>query len=406
MSTNITLMQDAIEAELLPTVTKNGTRIVVQHNALAEARYKLSLRGQKLLIRLIAELDQRSDDFTEIKLHLRDFAALAAQERNDVTFAHFVEAAEQIMGRFVAITQPPVVGEEQARQLVCHWISSFEKNPNDKSITFSFDKKLKPYLLGLKRSFFVYRPLYAFNLGSTYSIRLYQWAKSREYLRRPQQVSVDELRLALGTIEFDGRGRIQKETLKRYADFNRVALKPAKEEINKNTDISLSFREVKRPGTKIVTALVFSVRRNEGQALRGFEFPQDPQFELSFRDKEIADTVPDTEFLLSSIKNMYQLNDEQVAKVCGYISKNGIDYVREKITLTELQPRENVARYFLAALRDDFKLPVSRVPETKRQRKVPPPPLPVAPEQTDEERLAGAQRLRELRQTLASNVKS
>ena len=106
MSTNITLMQDAIEAELLPTVTKNGTRIVVQHNALAEARYKLSLRGQKLLIRLIAELDQRSDDFTEIKLHLRDFAALAAQERNDVTFAHFVEAAEQIMGRFVAITNP------------------------------------------------------------------------------------------------------------------------------------------------------------------------------------------------------------------------------------------------------------------------------------------------------------
>jgi plasmid replication initiation protein len=395
-------MQEEIEPELIPTVVKHGNRIVVQHNALAEARYKLSLRAQKLLIRLIAELDQRSDDFTEIKLPLKDFAALAAQERNDVTFAHFVEAAEQFLGRFVAITQPPVAGEEQARQLVCHWISSFEKNPNDKSITFSFDKKLKPYLLGLKRTFFVYRPLYAFNLGSTYSIRLYQWAKSREYLRRPQQVSVDELRLALGTIEFDGRGRVQKETLKRYADFNRVALKPAKEEINKKTDISLSFREVKQPGTKIVSALVFSVRRNEAQALRGFELPQDPQFELSFRDKEIGKAISDTDLLFNNVRNLYQLNDEQMAKVSGYISKNGIEYVREKVTLTELEPRENVARYFMAALRDDFKLPVRRVAEPKRPRKTAAAALPAEPEQTDDERLAGAQRLRDLRRSLAS----
>jgi plasmid replication initiation protein len=395
-------MEEEIQPALAPTVVKHGNRVVVQHNALAEARYKLSLRPQKLLIRLIAELDQRSEDFTEIRLSLRDFAALTVQERNDVTFAHFVEAAEQIMGRFVAITQAPIPGEELPRQLVCHWISSFEKNPNDKSITFSFDKKLKPYLLGLKRSFFVYRPLYAFNLGSTYSIRLYQWAKSREYLRRPQEASVDELRLALGTIEFDGRGRVQKETLKRYADFNRVALKPAKEEINRKTDLSLSFREVKQPGTKIVTALVFTIRRNEGQALRGFEIPQDQQFELSFRGKEIDGAIADTALLLSHLRNVYQLNDEQLAKVSGYISKNGIEYVREKITLTELEPRDNVARYFMAALRDDFKLPVRQLREPKRPRKAPVPEIAAEPEHTDEERVAAAQRLRDLRQSLAA----
>jgi plasmid replication initiation protein len=395
-------MEEEIQPALAPTVVKHGNRVVVQHNALAEARYKLSLRPQKLLIRLIAELDQRSEDFTEIRLSLRDFAALTVQERNDVTFAHFVEAAEQIMGRFVAITQAPIPGEELPRQLVCHWISSFEKNPNDKSITFSFDKKLKPYLLGLKRSFFVYRPLYAFNLGSTYSIRLYQWAKSREYLRRPQEASVDELRLALGTIEFDGRGRVQKETLKRYADFNRVALKPAKEEINRKTDLSLSFREVKQPGTKIVTALVFTIRRNEGQALRGFEIPQDQQFELSFRGKEIDGAIADTALLLSHLRNVYQLNDEQLAKVSGYISKNGIEYVREKITLTELEPRDNVARYFMAALRDDFKLPVRQLREPKRPRKAPVPEIAAELEHTDEERVAAAQRLRDLRQSLAA----
>jgi plasmid replication initiation protein len=386
------------------TVERNATRIVVQHNALAEARYKLSLRAQKLLIRLIAELDQHQEDFTEIKLSLRDFAAFAAQEANDVTFAHFVEAAEQFLGRFVAVSQAPVPGEALARELVCHWISSIEKNPNDKSITFSFDKKLKPYLLGLKRSFFSYREVCALNLSSTYSIRLYQWAKAREYLRRPQTVTVDELRLALGTIEYDGRGRILKDSLRRYADFNRVALKPAIAEINKKSDIFLSFREVKKPGTKIVCAVVFTIGRNEKRVPAGFEPPEDPQFELSLEDDGSTEGPADSAALLEKVRTSYQLSEAQVSKVAGYIAARGIDYVREKITLTESQPRENAGRFFMAALRDDFKLPVRYKPEPKRLRAR--SPEPVALEQSpasDAELATVLEKFRTFRRSFAAS---
>jgi hypothetical protein len=37
-------------------------------------------------------------------------------------------------------------------------------------------------------------------------------------------------------------------------------------------------------------------------------------------------------------------------------------YVLEKIELAERQPRDNMAGYFLAALRDDYKMPVRYVP--------------------------------------------
>jgi plasmid replication initiation protein len=395
------------EANLLPVLDNQAVRVVVQHNALAEARYRLSLRAQKLLIRLIAELDQRSDDFSEVKLGLSDFAEFAAQERNDVTFAHFIEAAEQFLGRFVAITQPPVPGEAQARQLVCHWISSLEKNPNDKSITFSFDKKLKPYLLGLKRSFFVYRTLYAFNLGSAYGIRLYQWAKSRQYLKRPQQMSVEELRCSLGTIEFDARGHVIKESLKRYADFKRVALKPALKEINEKTDITLVFKELKQPGTKIVVALVFSVRQKETPlpSDTAFRFPEDSQFELALRATEEAISPEDPDFL-ENLRASYQLSEEQIGKIKGYIKNRGLGYVREKLTLTEMEPRENAARYLLAALRDDFKPPVKLVPEKKKQVKRPAPSLPLEEVRSEQSQAIAAQKLRELRQILANTVSS
>lgn len=385
-------------------VERYENRMVVQHNALAEARYKLSLRAQKLLIRLIAELDQHQADFTEIKLYLREFAAFAAQDAGDVTFAHFVDAAEQFLGRFVAVTQAPVPGEALARELVCHWISSIEKNPNDKSITFSFDKKLKPYLLGLQRSFFSYREVCALNLSSTYSIRLYQWAKSREYLRRPQTVTVDELRLALGTIEYDGRGRILKDSLRRYADFNRVALKPAIAELNKKSDIYLSFRELKKPGTKIVCAVVFTIGRNEKRALGGFEPPENPQFELSLEEGGNAEGGTESAALLEKVKTAYRLSEAQVSKVAGYAEARGIEYVREKITLTESQPRENAGRFFMAALRDDFKLPVRYKPEPKRARAR--PSQTAAPEESpasDAERATVLARFRTFRQNFAAS---
>jgi plasmid replication initiation protein len=396
-------MQQLEDSNFVPEADLTSRRVVVQHNALAEARYRLSLRAQKLLIRLIAELDQHSDDLSEVRLSLGDFAVLAAQERNDVTFAHFCDAAEQFLGRFVAINQPRMAGEEQSRQLLCHWISSIEKNPNDKSITFSFDKKLRPYLMGLKRTFFAYRTLYAFNLDSTYGIRLYQWAKSREFLKRPQQVSVDELRLSLGTIEFDGGGKIVKESLRRYADFNRVAVRPAIKEINEKTDISLAFREIKRPGTKIVASLVFTVRQKEASSpgLKGFEIPVEPQFELFQGPEDAATALSELPDLLAHVKITFQLNDEQEKKVDGYIKRNGIGYVREKLTLTEMEPRENAARYFLAALRDDFKPPIRTPGRARKTTRRPMAPVVEERMQTDEERRLAAEKLRELRRILA-----
>jgi plasmid replication initiation protein len=397
-------MRQLEEMDFLPDPDPQVARLVVQHNALAEARYRLSLRAQKLLIRLIAELDQRSDDFSEVRLSLADFAVLAAQERNDVTFAHFCDAAEQFLGRFVAITQPPIAGEEQSRQLLCHWISSIEKNPNDKSITFSFDKKLRPYLLGLKKNFYFYHTLYAFNLGSAYGIRLYQWAKSREYLKRPQQVTVDELRLSLGTIEFDGRGKVVKESLKRYADFNRVAVRPAMKEINEKTDICLAFREVKRPGTKIVASLVFSVRQKEATPkLKTHEIPVASQFDL-FRGSAVATELSEPQELLDYVAATFQLNDDQERKVDGYIQRNGIEYLREKLTLTELEPRENAARYFMAALRDDFKLPVRHGDHPKKSSKRPAPSTVEEVPKTEEELRAATEQAREMKLAVATNL--
>jgi plasmid replication initiation protein len=369
-------------------------KMVVQHNALAEAKYRLSVRAQKLLIRLLAELDRRNDDFGEIKLFLRDFAKLASGDPGDVLYKEFIETAKQFMGQFVSITQSPVPGERLPRGLICHWISSMEKNPNDKSITFSFDPKLRPYLLGLSRNYFAYHTLHAFNLDSAYSIRLYQWAKSREYLRRPQQVALHDLRHFLGTVEIDCDGVITKESLKRYNDFKKVALQPAVREINKKTDISVAFHEIKQPGTKIICAIIFSITMKEGAEPVLIEAQFRAQPELPLQNTSQEEAIDEEARILGHIKTTYQLNNEQIKKIQGYIVANGMKYVLDKIAVTESQPRDNTARFFLAALRDDYKLPVRHIPpkKVKPKREV----LP-APEISEEECRRSAEQLREWR---------
>jgi plasmid replication initiation protein len=355
-------------------------KMVVQHNALAEAKYRLSVRAQKLLIRLLAELDRRNDDFTEIKLFLRDFAKLASGDPGDVLYKEFLETAKQFMGQFVSITQSPVPGEKLPRGLICHWISSMEKNPNDKSITFSFDPKLRPYLLGLSRNYFAFHTLHAFNLDSAYSIRLYQWAKSREFLRRPQQVEVQDLRHFLGTVEIDSDGVITKESLKRYNDFKKVALQPAVREINKKTDINIAFHELKQPGTKIICAIIFSITMKEGAEPVFIDAEFRAQPELPLQDTPIEETVDEEAKMLNHIEEAYQLNNDQVTRVQSYIAESGMQYVLDKISVTEREPRDNVARFFLAALRDDYKIQVRHVPVKKPKPRT--EPLPEVGEET------------------------
>lgn len=368
---------EQLELDGMPAAATRGR--VYQHNVLAEARYRLSLRAQRLLVKLISELDTMEDAFVEVRLTLDDFAPLAAKERNDVTFAHFTEAARQLLGRFVVIELPRREGEKENRVLNCHWISSGVEDPNDKSITFSFDPKLTPFLLGLKQDYFSYPMMMVCSCDSTYSIRLYQFLKARAFYAKPQVVSVPELRYALGTVEYDASGRVTRESLVRYADFKRVALDPGLQELNAKTDLGASYREIKRPGTKIVEKLVFTIssKKEAGNKPNVVSLPSVPESQQL--------VVGGVGVTAGSVAEEFGLNAEQARQVNQYIRQKGTQYVAEKVELTQSKDRENAAAYFLSALRNDYRKPVKISP--KRPKVVRPAPvLEVLPEVGAEER--------------------
>jgi hypothetical protein len=211
---------------------------------------------------------------------------------------------------------------------------------------------------------------------------------------------VEDLRHYLGTTETDSEGVVTKESLKRYNDFKKVALQPAVREINKKTDIFISFQEVKRPGTKIICAIIFGIALKEGAEAVHIEPEFRAQSELPLENVELEETTDEAAKLVDYVRKTYQFNNEQINKLQGYIARNGIQYVRDKIAVTESQPRDNMARFLLAALRDDYKMAVKHVPAKRVKPK--PQPLP-EPEISEEERRTTVEELRKWRLLFASN---
>jgi hypothetical protein len=226
---------------------------------------------------------------------------------------------------------------------------------------------LHPYLLGLKRDFFVSPLIFLQNFESTYSVRLYQLLKSRAFYRRPQTLGVDDVRFALGTIEYDGKGNVLRESLNRYADFKRVALMPAIKEINAKTDLLISFKEIKRAGTKIVEQLVFSTHYKEASTeVEVLPLKPDPQIDMDFDSQHPEEQAPTPE----SIGEAFGLTRKQIAEVAEFIRNKGLAYVLDKVALTNSKERDNAATFFLVALRDDYKWPV-KVPKPQKAARAP-----------------------------------
>ena len=166
-------------------------------------------------------------------------------------------------------------------------------------------------------------------------------------------------------MEIDGEGKIIRESLKPYGDFKRVALGPAVKEVNAKTDLTLAFQEVKKPGTKTVASVVFRILLKEGAesspAPAAAETPPQAGFAL-----EGGRADDEAEALFASLKAGYGLNERQVGKLRAYAERDGLSYVKEKVAVTELEPRRNAARFLLAALRDDFKMPVRTAAKNKK----------------------------------------
>lgn len=144
------------------------------------------------------------------------------------------------------------------------WFEGIYVEKETDSCVFSFNRRVSGYLVGLSRSFEAYELGYVCALSSVFSIRLYDLCKEIEY-RGNQVVPLTDLRVALGLIKIEEAETGERVLSFKTPDYNRFVKKvlaPAVEEVNRITDLTVTWEPVRdAKGQHPVVAIRFSVQK-------------------------------------------------------------------------------------------------------------------------------------------------
>lgn len=216
--------------------------VVTKSNQLVQANYKLSVIEQKIVLFLVSKIRKDDEDFKTYTLSIKEFNELLGN-KGTPKYSELREITKKLLGKVLEIWE-----DDKLKQM--GWISYVEYNKSEGSISLSFDPRLKPYLLQLKKEFTSYKLKNVMQLKSSYSIRIYEILKQWQKVKKTE-ITLEKLRKLLGV----------EDKYKEYHNFKKRVLNRAKKEINQNTDIDFDFEEIKKG--RMVVAIRFHIKSEQ-----------------------------------------------------------------------------------------------------------------------------------------------
>ncbi len=224
--------RDQIQQERSMTVNKRNDMVQT-------ARYRLSVQEQRAILYSISKIKPEDTKETEYSFSLREFYKVCGITKDTYT-------ATKKMLKDLG-DKSWWVKREDGKESLVRWFNTLDCDPNSDRVVFKFHERMMPYLLNLveQGEFYTsYELKYILPMTSKHSPRLYEILKSYQLNNSSWYFDVDELKRLMDCENYD-----------RWPDFRRFALDPAVEEINKYTDILVTY-DAKKEGRK-VTRIVF-----------------------------------------------------------------------------------------------------------------------------------------------------
>lgn len=260
--------------------------IVAQGNNLVEARHNnpLSARELKIVLTMVSMIQPTDEDFKDYRISIKEFSEMLGLT-GSAKYTELKEITKNLMSKSIEIPQA------DGGWLLANWISSAEYKKGEGIIALSFSPKLKPYLLQLKQ-YTSYRLSNILSLSSSYSIRLYELLRKWSFLDKWES-SVEEIREKLGAVT---------KSYLLYGNFKNKILLPAIKEVNEHTDLSISFKEIKKG--RSVERIEFTIRQAPEKEIKILEKSKKLELEQPKKQSENEDVRK----RLNALANDYSFN--------------------------------------------------------------------------------------------------
>ncbi len=212
--------------------------VVVKHNSIVDAGYKLSIYENRILLICISQINSMgeiglNDVFT---VRAQDLIGLIGLDDKN-TYKQLQNAVNRLYERSVTIELP------NDERLKVRWVSSIKYIKQEGTVELKFAQDMIPYISQIRREFTQYRLNNILMFTSNYSIRVYELLV--KWGGKEKVITVNELKKKF---------QIQ-DKYKNIGDFKKRVLDIAIKEINQYSDMNVQYSQVKQG--RNVTGLKF-----------------------------------------------------------------------------------------------------------------------------------------------------
>ncbi len=305
--------------------------IVTQSNQLVEARYKLKLGEQRLILSMIAKIQPDHEDFKPYCISIGELADFLGVARGSAYY-EYKKITKSLLSRVLEI-------HEHGRLLQTGWVSSANYIDGEGYVELCFDPKLKSSLLQLKGNFTSCKLEMLLGFTSQYTMRIYMLLKQHERLKE-REIELQQLRDILG---------IGKDKYERYAHFKASILKPVQKELKAKVDLYFEFDEIKY-GRQVgaIRFRIFTKKLIESRPKKSLVSAVPNLLLLTTNEAPLF-----TELLLLVPQQHKAKKAVQTALEC-FEKKQGFDYVKRNILYSNAKADKSYAGFLNNALKDDW----------------------------------------------------
>ncbi|MDR0819048.1 MAG: replication initiation protein [Oscillospiraceae bacterium] len=238
------------------TSDSSRNQLVVKSNALIQrAKFNLTMMEQRIVVFLISKIKPGDTGLEQYYFSFKEFCNVCGIELDaGNTYDYLRDALKHLSDKSIWIdAEWDRDGKHYTGQTLVRWVNDIEVSEVSSAVWIEFHKKMLPYLFQLRDKFTQYQLRNVLAMNSTYAAALYELLKSYEYLERPIDFSLEELKFMLGADDV--------KSYDMYNNFKRKVIDKAVSEINTYSDLNVEYKPMKRG--KKVTRIIFAFRRKD-----------------------------------------------------------------------------------------------------------------------------------------------
>jgi len=209
--------------------------LVTKHNALIEACYRLSLTEMRILVYGISLINPTRENFPlSFRIDIKSFATIFNINHKDT----YNDVKEAVLSKFWE--RDFSYKNDAGKTVVTRWLTKIIYQDNEGYLEIKFNEDLQPLLHQMRNNFTKYSINHIATFKSVYSVRLYEfclmWLNRNKSKKCSFNIKISAFKERL----------FLENKYERFYDFNNRVLETGKKEINKHSDIRITYEIIKK----------------------------------------------------------------------------------------------------------------------------------------------------------------